>query len=82
MMTYNELLDRARAEAAVRPDMGRTVKVVKGRKVPVGTTGVVVYNALHNIVRYGRVVRVVRRIGIKDASGAVHFTAADNAVAV
>lgn len=60
--------------AALAPIKGRTVTVTKGRKVPVGTTGVVVWEGSDSY-------RGEARIGIKDASGHIHYTAASNATA-
>jgi len=60
--------------SALAPTKGRTVTVVKGRKVPVGTAGVVVWEGSDSF-------RGEARIGIKDASGHVHYTAASNATA-
>lgn len=60
--------------SALAPIKGRTVTVTKGRKVPVGTTGVVVWEGSDSY-------RGEARIGIKDASGHVHYTAASNATA-
>lgn len=60
-------------QSAKAPTKGRTVTVVKGRKVPIGTTGMVVWEGIDS---YG-----ANRIGIKDASGHVHYTAASNATA-
>ncbi len=48
---------------------GDTVVVVKGRKVPKGTTGVVIWQG---IGQYGT------RVGVKDAAGVVHWTASSN----
>jgi hypothetical protein len=48
---------------------GKVVKVVKGRKVPVGTTGEVIW--------YGDG-KWSARVGIKDADGTVYWTAASN----
>lgn len=58
----------AEAEAAV-PRKGRLVRVVKGRKVPVGTEGTVIW---YGEGRYGV------RVGLKDADEKVHWTAASN----
>lgn len=63
---------RARAaEAAERnePKPGRTVEVVSGKKVPVGTTGFVIW--------YGPG-KYRDRVGIKDADGEVWWTDARN----
>lgn len=47
------LLDRARLAKASFPDAGKLVRVVKGRKLPHGTEGTVVFNG-HG--RFGRFV--------------------------
>lgn len=67
--------ERAAAEKAEReaPRKGRTLRVVKGRKVPVGTEGVCIWLGDGN---YGS------RVGLKDASGTVHWTAATNTIAI
>jgi hypothetical protein len=65
---------RTIAVAALKaPAKGRTVKVVKGRKVPVGTVGECFWVGSND---YGA------RVGIKDATGTKHFTAASNVEAV
>lgn len=64
--------DRARAAEAAEanePKRGRTVEVVGGRKVPVGTTGFVIW--------YGPG-KYRDRVGIKDADGEVWWTDARN----
>jgi hypothetical protein len=60
-------------EALKAPAPGRTVKVVKGRKVPIGTVGKCFY------LRDGE---WGPRVGIKDADGQVHWTSAKNVEAV
>jgi hypothetical protein len=60
--------------SALAPTKGRTVTVTKGRKVPVGTVGVVTWEGTDSY-------RGEARIGIKDAAGHVHYTAASNATA-
>lgn len=63
------------AYAAVTPSSkGQTVKVVKGRKVPVGFTGQIIWTGTDN---YGN-----DRIGIRSAEGDTQFTAASNVVVV
>lgn len=57
------------AEEAARVRKGRTVEVYKGRKVKIGTRGEVIW---HGAGTYGP------RVGIKDATGAVHWTAESN----
>lgn len=58
------------AEGAAREVVkGCRARVVKGRKVPVGTEGVVIWSGHGN---WGP------RVGIKDADGEVHWTAAEN----
>jgi hypothetical protein len=73
------------ATEAAEPKKGRMVKVVKGRKVPKGTVGTVIwYGACKSfgpVPRYrGNWVPAATpmRVGIKDATGAVHWTAASN----
>jgi hypothetical protein len=48
---------------------GVKVRVARGRKVPIGTEGVVIWIGNGD---FGE------RVGIKDATGAAHFTAAKN----
>lgn len=67
---YREL--EAEREART-PKCGKTLKVVRGRKVPIGTTGVCIWTGS---ARYGYT--VTKRVGIKDAEGAVYWTAMSN----
>ena len=60
---------QATAIDAATPDKGKQVEVVKGRKVPVGTTGEVIWIGEK---QWGW------RVGIKDADGEVHWTAETN----
>jgi len=75
--------EQAAAEAKV-PRKGRTVKVVKGRKVPVGTVGTVVWYGEGKDFgpkprfRGGWKSEPPMRVGVKDAAGQVHWTAASN----
>jgi hypothetical protein len=57
------------AEEAARPARGKMLKVVKGRKVPKGTTGECIWIGDG---RWGK------RVGIKDAAGTAHWTAIAN----
>lgn len=67
---------KAAAKEAATPRKGKTVKVVKGRKVPKGTVGTVVwYGEGKKYSYYGS---APMRVGLKDASGTVHWTAASN----
>lgn len=70
---------REAAEAAT-PYKGRTVRVVKGRKVPIGTTGVVFYREQSKYQsRYRTFLDApAYRIGFRDAAGDTHFTADSN----
>jgi hypothetical protein len=71
---YQKAQDDKRAEIErKRPDRGRLVRVVKGRKVPKGTEGVCIWIGM---TQYGQ------RVGLKDAAGTVHWTAATNVEAV
>lgn len=53
-----------------RPARGKAVEVVRGRKVPIGFSGLVFWEGTDN---YGKA-----RVGIKNAAGDVKFTAASN----
>lgn len=66
-----ERREAMRAAEAARVDViGRRVKVVKGRKVAIGTTGTVFW--------VGRGYRNAVRVGVKDATGTAHWLAAAN----
>ena len=58
-----------RLERALTPDKGKLVKVFKGRKVPIGTTGRIFWIGDGT---YGE------RVGIKDDKGETHWTASSN----
>lgn len=63
--------ERLRREAAARRvEKGKRVRVVRGRKVPRGTEGVVIWRGKSHWGGY--------RVGIKDAQGEVHWTAESN----
>lgn len=66
---------RQQAEAQT-PRKGKTLKVVKGRKVPIGTVGECIWTGPDSY-RPNHT-----RVGIKDAAGTVHWTSADNVVVV
>lgn len=61
------------AAAAKEPRKGRKIKVVRGRKVPVGTVGECIWVGHGD---YGL------RVGLKTTDGTVHWTAAKNVEAV
>lgn len=61
------------AARAKEPRRGRTIKVVKGRKVPKGTTGVCIWIGEGD---WGT------RVGLKTEDGTVYWTAASNVEAV
>lgn len=65
----------AKREAAT-PRVGKTVRVVRGRKVPRGLTGTVVWYGAGK--QYGYYGEPPYRVGIKDETGAVHWTDAKN----
>lgn len=72
--------DLQQAKADLEPAVkGRKVRVEGGRKVPVGTEGTVFW--VGEAQGYDARVKGPTRVGIKDASGKVHWTAADNCVA-
>lgn len=72
--TWKVRVEAERAEAEREREAGRLVKgklveVVRGRKVPVGTKGVLIWIGAS---RFGD------RVGVKDEAGEVHWTAAGN----
>ena len=91
-MTNEQLLElqtnltaRGNYNAAVevsdfRKLFNKTVKVVKGRKVPIGTTGTCFWVKRYNYSRYGDAWGIYSdtRIGIRTADGEVHFTSSKN----
>jgi hypothetical protein len=74
------------AEDALTPAKGKAVKVVKGRKVPLGTEGVVIWvgegRYYGPVPRYknGWSTKPAARVGLKTADGTTFFTAASNVV--
>lgn len=63
-------LSAADLEDAATPRKGKRVRVVRGRKVPRGTEGVVIWLGVDD---WGKA-----RLGLKDADGNAHWTAASN----
>lgn len=63
--------NEAAQERLTTPRMGYPARVVKGRKVPVGTDGTITWEGDS---AYGR------RVGIRDAAGTTHYTAISNVV--
>ena len=59
---------------------GKLVKVVKGRKVPKGTTGVVFWVKRYDNSKYGDPwgIDSTTKVGIRDDKGQAHFTAICN----
>ena len=70
----------ARAVSYFKEFYGKTVKVVKGRKVPIGTVGVCFWMGQTNYGKYGDPwgIYTKERIGIKNEAGEVFWTALDN----
>lgn len=66
----------AAADAAEAPEVGKTVTVTKGRKVPKGTSGTVVWKGVDGYKSTQWATHY--RVGLKDADGTVHWTSADN----
>lgn len=62
----------ATAHDALMVEKGSAVEVFKGRKVPIGTTGTVIW------IGADRYKRGAFRVGVKDEAGEVHWTAEDN----
>ena len=71
---------KARLVGDFRDTYGKRVKVVRGRKVPLGTVGECFWMGATNYKKYLDYwgIGVVVRIGIRDDAGAVHWTALDN----
>lgn len=71
-----KLADKAQA---AKPAKGKVVTVVRGRKVPQGTTGEVIWIGAGKAYSWSQAKwGVPQRVGIKDATGTVHWTAATN----
>lgn len=58
--------------------LDKEVRVVKGRKVPIGTTGTVFWIGMRNYSKYGYWWSWEVRVGIKTAEGETYFTAENN----
>lgn len=63
---------------AKKVNKGKTVKVIKGRKVPLGIIGEVFWEQQVNYSPYKRGCDDVIKIGIKDAAGNVYWTYSHN----
>lgn len=67
---------------SMTPDIGKTVEVIKGRKVPVGLTATVFWVGAGTKYTpnwgYSKHLKVANRLGLRDASGKVYWTSADN----
>lgn len=64
----------------VRQWNGKTVRVFKGRKVPIGTTGVVFWIGQYDNSKYGDPwgIYTTTKLGIRDSAGNAFFTADTN----
>lgn len=71
---WRETLQAARADARIAK--GKIIRVVRGRKVPLGTTGECIWFGAGKSYSYYD--RGEARVGIKDSTGTVHWTAASN----
>lgn len=58
--------------------LDKEVKVVKGRKVPFGTTGTVFWIGMRNYSKYGYWWSWTVRVGIRTPEGDTYFTAESN----
>lgn len=58
------------------PHKGKFAKVIKGRKVPIGTTGEIIWYGTGKKYNYND--KPSMRVGIKDNNNAVHWTDANN----
>jgi hypothetical protein len=63
---------------AKRAKLDRQVRVVKGRKVPIGTTGEVGWIGPDKFARVPQFGRAKQRVGIRDLTGKIHYTSEDN----
>lgn len=71
---WQETLKAAQDDAKIAK--GKIIRVVRGRKVPQGTTGECVWLGAGKSYSYYD--RGADRVGIKDSNGQVHWTAASN----
>lgn len=69
---------RAAQIAEQQPGKGKTLKVVKGRKVPVGTVGRCFWASVQQKWFYTAFMGYQGRVGIETADGQRHFTNVDN----
>lgn len=67
----------SKLESANEVGKGKLVRVYKGRKVPVGTTGRIIWVGEQTFGK-GYFAKTTLRVGVKDDAGEVHWTAADN----
>lgn len=72
---YLEMLAK---EEAAKPTVGKTVKVIKGRKVPIGTEGIVRWYGEAKAFSYYDSKHPTMRVGLQTAAGATYYTAASN----
>ncbi len=63
---------------SLTPFDGKTVRAIKGRKVPVGTTGTVFWIGMRNYSKYGYWWSWEVRVGIKTTEGDTYFTSENN----
>lgn len=75
-------MNAAREIAEFQEFYGKRVKVVKGRKVPHGTEGIVFFVKRYDNSKYGDPWGIYSntRIGFKDDNGEAHYTALNNVV--
>ena len=83
------MLERGNMKAAglisdVKKYYHKRVKVIKGRKVPLGTEGECFWMCSYDNSKYGDPWGIYTsvRIGIKDDAGNVHWTALDNVTVI
>ena len=75
-------LNAATEISEFREVFGKTVEVVKGRKVPKGTTGKCFWVKRYDYSRYGDPWGIYSdtRVGIRTSDGEVFFTSFDNVI--
>lgn len=81
-LTVRGNLNAATEVSEFRKFYGKTVRVVKGRKVPKGTTGKCFWTKRYDYSRHGDPWGIYSstRIGIKTPDGEVYFTNVNNVV--
>lgn len=77
-------MNAAREIAEFQEVFGKRVRVIKGRKVPLGTEGVVFWVKRYDNSKYGDPWGIYSntRVGLKDDAGNTYFTAFNNVILI